>query len=186
VAHANSINHLQIWHESVGLIIRIYKRIAHRCSICLFINHLQKCRKRKPKIVCRFSINRFNKSVADVAHTRSYKCRIWGYQNGGNEGFFRLEHDYTALYPKQQNFSPAIVVKVKLSLCLTNQALCHEGVWRSGCIDRRFLDLGTNWRWVVSFTPRPLYPGEKVPVIHWIGGWVAPRTGMEFLGKRKL
>jgi hypothetical protein len=34
----------------------------------------------------------------------------------------------------------------KLSLYLTKQALRHEGVWGSGCIDLRFLDLGTNWR----------------------------------------
>jgi hypothetical protein len=50
------------------------------------------------------------------------------------------------------------LLKVKLSLCLTNQTLRHEGVWGSGCIDPHFLDLGTSWRWVVSFTPRPLYP----------------------------
>jgi hypothetical protein len=30
-----------------------------------------------------------------------------------------------------------------------------------GCIDPYFLDLGTSWRWVVSFTPRPLYPRGK-------------------------
>jgi hypothetical protein len=50
---------------------------------------------------------------------------------------------------------------VKVSLCLTNYALRHEGVWGSGCIDPHFLDLGTSWRWVVSFTPLPLYPREK-------------------------
>jgi hypothetical protein len=52
-------------------------------------------------------------------------------------------------------------VKVKLSLCLTNQALRHEGVWWSGCIGPHFLDLGTSWRLVVSFTRRgksPRYP----------------------------
>jgi hypothetical protein len=32
-----------------------------------------------------------------------------------------------------------------------------EDVWGSGCIDPHFLDLGTSWRWVVSFTPLPLY-----------------------------
>jgi hypothetical protein len=36
---------------------------------------------------------------------------------------------------------------------------CEE-VW---CIDSYFLDLGTSWRWVVSFTPRPLYPRGKSP-----------------------
>jgi hypothetical protein len=28
--------------------------------------------------------------------------------------------------------------KVKLSLCLTEEELCHEGVWGSGCIDPYF------------------------------------------------
>jgi hypothetical protein len=35
---------------------------------------------------------------------------------------------------------------VELSLCLTNYALRHEGVWGSGCINPHFLDLGTSWR----------------------------------------
>jgi hypothetical protein len=53
---------------------------------------------------------------------------------------------------------------VKLFLCLTNWARRHEGVCWSGCIDPHFLDLGTSWRWVVSFTSRPLYPQRKSPV----------------------
>jgi hypothetical protein len=36
--------------------------------------------------------------------------------------------------------------KAKLCLCLTTQALSHEGVRGSGCIDPRFLDLSTSWR----------------------------------------
>jgi hypothetical protein len=32
-----------------------------------------------------------------------------------------------------------------LSLCLSNKALRHEEVWGSGCINPRFLDLGTSW-----------------------------------------
>jgi hypothetical protein len=47
--------------------------------------------------------------------------------------------------------------KVKLPLCLTNKALRHGGVWGSGCIDPYFLDLGTSYSGVVSFTLRPLY-----------------------------
>jgi hypothetical protein len=38
--------------------------------------------------------------------------------------------------------------------------------WRRmgcGCIEPHFLDLGTSWRWVISFTPRPLYPRRKSP-----------------------
>jgi hypothetical protein len=56
------------------------------------------------------------------------------------------------------------VKKVRLSLCLTNYALRHEDVWGSGCINPHFLGLGTSWRWVVSFTPLPLYPLERAPV----------------------
>jgi hypothetical protein len=36
--------------------------------------------------------------------------------------------------------------KLKLSLCLINQALRHEDVWGSGGIDPCFLDLSTSWR----------------------------------------
>jgi hypothetical protein len=34
----------------------------------------------------------------------------------------------------------------------------------SGCIDPRFLDLGTSWSWVVNFTPRQLYP--PAPIVY--------------------
>jgi hypothetical protein len=49
-----------------------------------------------------------------------------------------------------------ISIKVKVSLCF-NWAPGHEGVLGSGGIVLRILDLGTRWRWVVSFTPQPLY-----------------------------
>jgi hypothetical protein len=50
--------------------------------------------------------------------------------------------------------------------------LRHEDVWGSGCRDPSFLNLCTNWRWVVSFTPRPLYPRGKSHSNHWIRvGW---------------
>jgi hypothetical protein len=29
-------------------------------------------------------------------------------------------------------------------------------------------NLGTGWGRMVNFTPRPIYPGEKTPSIHWI------------------
>jgi hypothetical protein len=43
----------------------------------------------------------------------------------------------------------------------------------SGCIDPHFLDLGTNWRWVASFTPRPLSPpgkSSRYPLDRTLGG----------------
>jgi hypothetical protein len=32
---------------------------------------------------------------------------------------------------------------IKLSLCLTNEAPCHEGVWGNECTGSSFLDLGS-------------------------------------------
>jgi hypothetical protein len=41
-----------------------------------------------------------------------------------------------------------------------------------------FPDLGARRRWVVSTTPRPLYPRER-PSTHCTGGWVSPRAGLD-------
>jgi hypothetical protein len=38
-----------------------------------------------------------------------------------------------------------------------------KAYWGSGGIAPRIFDLGTRWRWVVSFTPWPLYPQGKSP-----------------------
>jgi hypothetical protein len=37
--------------------------------------------------------------------------------------------------------------------------------------------------WVVNATHRPLYPRERDPVTHCIGGWVGCRTGLDGLEK---
>jgi hypothetical protein len=58
--------------------------------------------------------------------------------------------------------SSKVKVKVKLSLCLTKHH-AMKTYWGSGGIAPRILDLGTRWRWVVSFTPQPLYPRGKSP-----------------------
>jgi hypothetical protein len=76
--------------------------------------------------------------------------------------------------------------KVELSLCLTNLTLRHEDVWGSGCIDPGFLDLGTIWRSVVSFTPRPLYPcgkSPRYPLDRRLGG---PQNWSELCGEEKI
>jgi hypothetical protein len=48
----------------------------------------------------------------------------------------------------------------------------------SGCIYPHFLDLGTSWRWVVSFTVLPLYPRYA------LDRWTASRSGRS--GKKKI
>jgi hypothetical protein len=73
-----------------------------------------------------------------------------------------------------------------VSLCLIEH--CAIKTWGNGGIAPFILNLGTSWRWVVSFTPRPLYALG----IHWLGGgpplsvwtlWrrekILPRPGIE-------
>jgi hypothetical protein len=65
-------------------------------------------------------------------------------------------------------FTPKLLLfesfqKVKLSLCLTNKALCHEDVWRSEHIDPRLLDLGTSLR-CQHHAPATLPSGKEPPV----------------------
>jgi hypothetical protein len=47
------------------------------------------------------------------------------------------------------------------------------------------LDLGTRWRWMVSFTPRPFYLLEKSPRDP-LGEWVDPRAGLDSVQKRRF
>jgi hypothetical protein len=77
------------------------------------------------------------------------------------------------------------ISRVKLSLRFTWAPLL-EGVFGSGGIEPRILDLGTRLRWVVSFTSRPLYPWDRAPGTHWIGGWVVTRAGLDAVVKRKI
>jgi len=53
--------------------------------------------------------------------------------------------------------------KVKLSLCLTKHH-AKKTYWRSGGIALGILNLGTRWRWVVTFILRPLYRRVRAPV----------------------
>jgi hypothetical protein len=59
----------------------------------------------------------------------------------------------------------------------------HMGEWK---YSSTILKLDIRWRWVVSFTPQPLYPGETAPGTLWIGGWVGPRTGLDDVERRKI
>jgi hypothetical protein len=51
--------------------------------------------------------------------------------------------------------------------------------WGSGGIAPHILNLGTRWRWVVSFTPRPLYPLGRAPRYPLDRVWVYLRPGLE-------
>jgi hypothetical protein len=53
-----------------------------------------------------------------------------------------------------------------MCLILKYYTMKTYGEWR---YSSTFLDLDTRWRWVVSFTPLPLYPPGKIHGAHWTG-----------------
>jgi hypothetical protein len=55
----------------------------------------------------------------------------------------------------------------------------------SGSTAPRILNLGTTWRGVVSFTPRPLHSQGNNPGTQWIGGLESPTAGLDAVTNRK-
>jgi hypothetical protein len=51
-------------------------------------------------------------------------------------------------------------------------------------IDLLFHDLGTRRGWVVSTTPRPLYPRKRLGT-HYTEDWVSPRAGLDVCEKSR-
>jgi hypothetical protein len=84
------------------------------------------------------------------------------------------------------NFLPPLVtfypseVKVKVKVHRNRP----EGPEGCSVIALLFLDLGTRGGWVVSTTPRPLYPRER-PGTHCTGSWVGPWAGLEVCEKSR-
>jgi hypothetical protein len=76
--------------------------------------------------------------------------------------------------------------KVNLSLCLTNHALRHEGVWENECINQIFLIsalAGSEWS---ASRPGCFTHAERAADTHCIGGWVDPRAGLDDVKKRRF
>jgi hypothetical protein len=48
-----------------------------------------------------------------------------------------------------------------------------------GDIASLILSIGTRWRWVVNFTPRPLFSPGKNYDTDWVGGCVGPTAGLD-------
>jgi hypothetical protein len=59
------------------------------------------------------------------------------------------------------------------------QGYTDKAITAVGGKDPNILNLGAEWRWVVSFALLPLYLREETnPIIHWIGGRVDPKVGL--------
>jgi hypothetical protein len=95
----------------------------------------------------------------------------WGYgpvggscENGNKPSGFKEVRNFLTSWVtisfSRNTLLQGVRVKVKLSLCLTKPH-AMKTCWESGGIVPHILDLGTRWRWVVSFMPWPLYPQGK-------------------------
>jgi hypothetical protein len=73
-------------------------------------------------------------------------------------------------------------IKVKVPLTDSN---AQRGGFRGILVALHFVDLGARRGWVVSTTPRPLYPQER-PGTYCTGGWVGPKTGLDMCEKSRL
>jgi hypothetical protein len=95
-----------------------------------------------------------------------------------------LQSHYTVLWKNHKleiktKKCELVKVNVKLSLCFfLTEHHSMEAYWGSGGIAPRIFDVGTIWKWMVSFIPRPLYlQGKSTPCTHrrlgepqnWIG-----------------
>jgi hypothetical protein len=71
------------------------------------------------------------------------------------------------------------MLKVKMSLCLINQASHLEDVPVNRGIAPSFLTSALDrGEWSASQTTR-ITPGERAPGTHWMGGWVDPTAGLD-------
>jgi hypothetical protein len=62
----------------------------------------------------------------------------------------------------------------------------HEDVWGNGIVALRILNLGTKWRWVISFTPRPLYPRGTIHRYPLHRRLNVPQCRLDEVAKRKI
>jgi hypothetical protein len=79
-------------------------------------------------------------------------------------------------------------LKVKLSLCFNWAPPLHEGVlkeWRYCSTHLLTSSVPDGGEWSAS-RPGRFTSRERIPGIHWVGGWVGPRAGMDAVVNRKI
>jgi hypothetical protein len=80
----------------------------------------------------------------------------------------RLSQVFFKLWVVPYYRRPVSVLYDKLTDCALTEHHAIKAYWGSGGIAPRIRDLGTRWRWVVSFMPRPLHP--RYPLDRRLGG----------------
>jgi hypothetical protein len=104
-----------------------------------------------------------------------------GLQNQRTQPDFEFVLDSVNVQHKTSNgLLISINDKGKFVLCLTKYHAMKTHSGRGG-ITPRILDLGTRWRWEVSFTSR-----ERAPVTHCIEGCEGFGAGLDAVERRKI
>jgi hypothetical protein len=83
----------------------------------------------------------------ETSHKHAYKCYT--------KSVFML---MTNMATRNSDF---VTEKLNSCPCALTEHHAMKANWGSGGLTPRILDLGARGRWVVSFTPRPLYPQGK-------------------------
>jgi hypothetical protein len=79
-----------------------------------------------------------------------------------------------------------LLLKVKVSLCFINYAICHEDILDSGSIAPPFLTSALHRGEQSASHPGCFIPKERGPGSHWIEGCVGPGANLDIMEKRKV
>jgi hypothetical protein len=125
------------------------------------------------------------KNICFVSNSRPSTWKVIALR-GGHQVLLRSLRYYIARnFLTYTGHLMLLKVRVKLSLYLTKHH-ANETYWGSGGIAQRILWLATRWRWVVSFTPLPLYTQGKSPWYPLDRRLSGPRAGLDEVSKRKI
>jgi hypothetical protein len=99
----------------------------------------------------------------------------------------RLNSSSSCYHSAQSICGPiSCLVKVRLSLCLIEEAPRHEVIWGSGGRAPPFLNSALDGsEWSASRSCR-FPPGERTLCRYWIKGWVGLKAGLNSVGQKSL
>jgi hypothetical protein len=102
---------------------------------------------------------------------------VWGGGEGAENVIGTLSYHHAPLTAQLTSIFYKVVP-------VLSQVPRHVDVGGSRGIALRILNLGTRWKWVVSCTPLPIYPGERTPGTNLLVGWVGPRACQDAVEKK--